>query len=159
MNCAFIDIQKNLLNVHFPQKETLDLLTASECAHLLYRAVFYLKIDLMLFEYWQTLDDKWLFIAGEKIAWHYLIHKKKLTPSDVVSFDKQAILFFLYEDAVNSPLPQELKTDVSEIITVSGGIKPIDSLQWNPDSEWVPGVIQSAYQTLSGDNALVIREL
>lgn len=141
-NITFSDIIRNLLNCYYPQAGSLSALTSEERRKTIHRAIIYLKAELLLCSHWESIpNDDWLYMTEEKLVWHYLSCDKGLSQFEVMRLNKEEMFYLIYQDAIQMPVPQEVKSMFMADIASLNGFKVMDSLPWNPEKEWLPGAM------------------
>lgn len=153
LNLAFLDILNAILNYHYKDKKSLSELTSEEKQKVFHRALIFLKAEILLFNDWKSIpNDDWVLLTKEKLVWHHLINNKNIDPIHAMRLNKVEMFYLIYPDAVAIPIPQEIKNNYMGEMAALPGFNVTNSLPWNLEEEWFPGVMLSSFQKLNSGN-------
>lgn len=142
---AFKKLQCAILLEHFHQ-QSLENLVHLDKQKVIHRALFYLTLELMLFDYAEPSRDNWNYINGDKYARTFIIARTNIDPAAALSLTSPQLIFLLYPYINDYDIDLKIKAHLQSEITLLSGYRGEDALPWRPSKEWIPGVIFSYYR-------------
>lgn len=92
---AFKKLQSAVLLEHFYQQH-FDVLEQKDKQRVIHRALFYLSLELMVFDYSELTQDNWDYMNGDKYSRAFIMALVKADPVAVLSLTMPQIISLLY---------------------------------------------------------------
>lgn len=142
---AFKKLQSAVLLEHFYQQH-FDVLEQKDKQRVIHRALFYLSLELMVFDYSELTQDNWDYMSGEKYARAFIMALVKADPVAVLSLTMPQIISLLYPYINDYHIDRKIRTYLRNDLALLCGYKTQEALPWRPTKEWLPGIIFTYYR-------------